>query len=70
MGMYEQTPEYQEIRRKQEAADLKVKTIASLFGLFLLVAMLSTWGQVMYGNWKCGFVECRIVIDAEGREVR
>jgi hypothetical protein len=62
MGMYEQSPEGRAARQREQDAELKVKTIVALMALFFVVSTLSCWGHVMYGDWGCGFIECRVVV--------
>ena len=63
MGMYERSPEGRAAADQRRTAELKVKTIVALMALFVVVSTLSCWGHVMYGDWGCGFIECRVVVD-------
>ena len=65
MGMYEQSPEGRAARQREQDAELKVKTITLLMLLFFFVSGMSCWGSVMYGDWKCGFIECRVLVGGQ-----
>lgn len=51
---------HREHREKEEA--LKAR-LGCGFIILALVSALA-WGHVMYGDWRCGFVSCRVVIDS------
>ncbi len=38
---------------------LAVALLALFLGGIVLVKM--TWGKIVYGDWKCGIANCRIV---------
>lgn len=40
--------------------------IALLFCVFVAVGALpfAAYGHAMYGDWRCGFSQCRIIVEA------
>lgn len=32
--------------------------------IFLALSLAALWGSVMYDDWRCGFIQCRVVVDA------
>ena len=50
-------------QRKQRAQDLNVFLAVALAGALLFAIANSGWGVLMYGDWRCGFIECRVVVE-------
>lgn len=39
-------------------------TYAGLILLVIVLFLVGAYGKIMYGQWRCGFVECRVVVEA------
>ena len=38
-------------------------TLALLFCFGMVIMIEGYYGKFMYGNWRCGFAHCRIMVD-------
>lgn len=60
---FENTPEGRAIREKMENEKFWFTMIGTALVISLLVGSYACYGNMFYGDWKCGFVECRIIVE-------
>tara|TARA_B100001094_G_scaffold40486_1_gene35149 strand:- start:2841 stop:3005 length:165 start_codon:yes stop_codon:yes gene_type:complete len=52
------------VKRLNSKEDVKATAFATLIFILILAGSGALYGNFFFGNWKCGLIECRLILDS------